>query len=252
MAVRELESFCEKEPGAVDYDRLYAVLGKCQNMLARNAALGCLTAIAALHRHTLAGCEQLSELANAEKSIEAVKAVAAASELWPVMLKPGAKASAAAQQYLRVIGVGTKSVLPTVSKIPDDVWARLVCPQIDKICSCVFYLRGAANTPEWQGAVNAWRETTQKWEAQVRALPPQLNSATCGEWWALIREMLEDDWKTNPDARDALFREQEDAAEASNRTAKNFVLMMAERKLRAIAAIVEHPDDYRFISLPPN
>jgi hypothetical protein len=252
-AARELDSLCEQEPGAVDCDRLYAVLNKCQNMLARNAALGCGNATAALAQHTLAGCETISELADAKKSIEAVKAVAAVNEFWPVMLRPGEKASKAAQGYLRAIGVGTRSVMPTVSKIPtDDVWANLVRPQIDKIRGCVFYLRGAVDAPEWQRAVDAWKLTARKWEKQVSALPPRLNSKTCGAWWELIREMLEDEWQNNPSARDELFNGQKSAAETSNRkTAKDFILEMAERKLKAIAATVEHPYDYRFISPPP-
>lgn len=252
-AARELASYCEEEPDKLDYERLYVVLNKCQNMLASNAALGDEHAAAALAQHTAHGCEILRELATLETSKQAIGKVAIDRESWPVALPPGDKASKAAQKYLKSIGVGTKGVMPTASKIPaDDVWAGLVVPQIEKIRGCLMHLKNQSDVPEWKATYAKWRKDAPKWEKEIRSLPSSLNSRTCKAWWDVVKKMIESKLADDPEYSKTLFDKMKLSAEASNRTSpEEYVLWMAERKLKKIAAKVNHSDDYPFISPPP-
>jgi len=251
-SARQLEAYCKEEPRELDYERLYAVLSKCQNMLAGSAALGDEHAAAALAQHAAYGCEILRELATLETSRQAIGKVAIDRESWPVALLPGDKASKDAQKYLTGLGVGTKGVMPTASKIPaDDVWAGLVIPQIDKIRGCLMHLKKQSDVPEWKVAYAKWAKDTPKWEEEIRAVPSQLNSRTCAAWWAVVKKMIHSKLADDPDYKKILFSTMERSAAASSRSAEEYVFMMAERKLKKIAAKVNHSDDYAFISPPP-
>jgi len=250
-SARELASYCEEEPGELDYERLYVVLSKCQNMLASSAALGDERAAAALAQHTAYGCEILRELATLETSKQAIGKVAIDRESWPVALAPGDKAGKAAQKYLTGLGVGTKGVMPTASKIPaDDDWAGLLVPQIDKIRGCLMHLKKQSDVPEWKAAYAKWGKDTPKWEKEIRSLPSQLNSRTCAAWWSVVKKMIESKLADDPDYRNTLFDKMKLSAAASSRSAEEYVFMMAERKLKKIAAKVNHADNYTFISPP--
>lgn len=251
-SARELASYCEEEPGALDYERLYVVLDKCQTMLKQNAKHGDEHATAALVQHTAKGCEILRELASAETSKRAIGKVAIDRESWPVALLPGDKANKAAQKFLKDLGVGTKGVMPTASKIPtDDVWAHLVLSQIDKIRGCLMHLKKRSDVPEWKAAYAKWEKDTPKWEKEIRALPSQLNSRTCAAWWTVVEKMIQSKLADDPDYRKWLFNKMTLSAEASNRTPEEYSFMMAERKLKKIADKVNHSDNYAFILPPP-
>ena len=211
---------------------------KCHNILAENATDGGWKAIAALANQTRIGCEFLYDLSQQATLLDQVTAVAAHYPEWPVLLSRKKSSLAAAKEYIRRIGVGTKGSLPTASKISaDNPWTQLASYLIDKIIGDRDFLTHIPDNPVWQEIFRRPenRPAAEQWK-QVLDLPPLLNKMTRGKWWDVAKEMLKDYLDANPLESKVFFGKVKATAEDEAKSPRTIVIKSVREAFFAIAA----------------
>lgn len=144
---------------------------------------------------------------NASRSTCATLDVAAFAEqcaFWPVLIGTKKMYHDAANQYLRKIQVGQKSILPTVPTTniqADDRWTKLALMVIEQIFLFRKLLRrtkGAKALSSFEQKIeNGLLDKAKRWPPVLNLRSP-LDRNNQSAWWEVAKPMLISYWEENP------------------------------------------------------
>lgn len=270
---RRLHYLCNTHHIPLDYDLLEGVIRDCLRMLFKTIRHGdarahatqkvaikdCLDmlrdtiklghddakgTVITLLNATNYGCERLADAAKDEKSRKAVIELAYETEEWPVMLSLKESSLLKAKNYLKKLGVGTKSFPPTANtRISGDVrWTELAAMLIKKIQYSQTLLRAQATnykspSPDQRKRLGDLLPEANKYP-EIFKLPEKLNVESRIAWWEVAKKMLKDYWENNPDKAKEDFRliRKTQEIEDKRKTVKTMAILKVGDAFKAIAA----------------
>ena len=200
---RFLATLTDSEHRQCDYGKLGAVLKRCVHQLKVGLSRSEIESLEATYGLTERGC-QLLEIA-VKNNPEFVAGFAERVAFWPVLMGRKRMYHDAADQYLRKIRVGQKSVPPTVSETKieaTDRWTELATMLINDIILFRWLLGRAKNrikstSPFEQKIENDLMRKARNF-AGVLELESSSNINDLSAWWKQALPILKYYWKENP------------------------------------------------------
>ena len=225
----QLTKLADREPNAVNYERLWEVMMLCEKQLSVGLARKDKEALHIVFLVAEAGCELLKK--TSKNDSEWLVSFSEEQKFWPCLLATKPMYVQEAVEYLERIRVGTKSFVPTkkgTAVESDDHWTNRAGMLRDKI---VLY-RNVLDLDErgqgWSGSV--MRPVESKILATARLYPKVLELAldkggalrpraeTRAAWWSIAKRVLESFWDENDAEREKDFKFAGTAVDLSART----------------------------------